>query len=96
MSYPQTPGYKVDGPSKDAALSFIAESIPLRARVFFAILTSDDGLTSDECAQKVGSTALAVRPRLSELLRDGEIEDAGIRRKNESGRNATVWRVVRV
>lgn len=49
-------------------------------------------LTADECATLLGESVLAIRPRFSELLKAGQIEDAGSRRKNLSGHTATVWR----
>jgi len=96
MSYPQTPGYKVDGPSKDAAIAMIPSAGTLRYRVFNAIEKAPNGLTADECADMLGETVLAIRPRFTELANGGWIQDAGARRKNTSGRAATVWRVARV
>jgi len=57
---------------------------------------SANGLTTDECAERLGETVLSIRPRFTELAAKGEIEDSGIRRKNASGRSATVWRIARV
>lgn len=96
MSYPATPGYKVDGPSKDAAIAMIPTAGTLRYRVFSAIENSISGITTDECAERLGETVLSIRPRFTELMNGGWIEDSGIRRKNASGRSATVWRVARV
>lgn len=96
MSYPATPGYKVAGPSKDAAIAMIPTAGTLRYRVFSAIEKSQNGLTTDECADRLGETVLSVRPRFTELASGGWIEDSGKRRKNASGRSATVWRVARV
>lgn len=96
MSYPQTPGYKVDGPSKDAAIAMIPSAGTLRYRVFNAIGKAANGLTTDECADLLNETVLAIRPRFTELASGGWIEDSGSRRKNRSGRSATVWRVAHV
>lgn len=96
MSYPTTPGYKVDGPSKDAAIAMIPTAGTLRYRVFTAIENSPNGLTTDECADRLGETVLSIRPRFTELMNGGWIEDSGKRRKNLSGRSATVWMVARV
>lgn len=96
MSYPASPGYKVEGPSKDAAIAMIPVAGTLRDRVFSAIERASNGLTTDECADRLGETVLSIRPRFTELAAKGEIEDTGLRRKNASGRSATVWRVARV
>lgn len=96
MSYPATPGYKVDGPSRDAAIAMIPTAGTLRYRVFNAIEKAANGLTADECAELLSETVLAIRPRFTELANGGWIEDAGTRRKNASGRAATVWRAARV
>jgi predicted ArsR family transcriptional regulator len=48
--------------------------------------------TADEAASELGESILAIRPRLSELVALGKIEDSGLRRKNASGMTATVWR----
>lgn len=96
MSYPQSPGYKVTGPSQDAAIAMIPIAGTLQDRVYAMIERSANGLTTDECAERLGETVLSIRPRFTELAAKGEIEDSGIRRKNASGRSATVWRVARV
>lgn len=54
-----------------------------------------DGLTADEVAIDLDLSVLTVRPRVSELHRDARIEDTGLRRRNQSGMTATVWRYVR-
>lgn len=96
MSYPASPGYKVEGPSKDAAIAMIPVAGNLRDRVLNAIEREANGLTTDECADRLGETVLSIRPRFTELAAKGEIEDSGLRRKNASGRSATVWRIARV
>ncbi len=96
MSYPATPGYKVDGPSKDAAIAMIPTANTLRWRVFSAISNAPNGLTTDECASLLNETVLSIRPRFTELAAGKWIEDSGKRRKNLSGRSATVWRLARV
>lgn len=50
-------------------------------------------MTADECARHLSESVLSIRPRFSELLRANRIEDTGERRKNASGRNATVWKI---
>jgi predicted HTH transcriptional regulator len=94
MSYPNSPGYKVEGPSKEAAQAENSRASTLRDKV--AQLIQNDCYTADECAAELNESILAIRPRLSELVKMGRITDSGQRRKNESGHNATVWRYVTV
>ena len=96
MSYPATPGYKVDGPSKDAARAMKPRASKLRDHVYYMIEKCADGLTTDECAERLGKSVLSIRPRFTELLAMGKIEDSGRRQMNASGRVATVWRIARV
>ena len=89
--YPQAPGSKRDGTSQEAADAMADKAATLRAAVRAALRV--DKLTADECAAVLGQSVLSVRPRVTELFKMGLIEDAGERRKNASGRNATVWRM---
>ena len=91
MNYPETPGYKRRGTSKAAAESMREKAPTLRDKVLGLLCFYN--LTADECAQKLGVTELACRPRLSELVRLGKIVDTGTTRRNSSGKMATVWRV---
>ena len=88
--YPQAPGAKRDGTSQEAADAITDRAATLRAAVRAALKA--DKLTADECADVLGQSVLSIRPRVTELSKMGEIEDAGERRKNASGRNAIVWR----
>lgn len=87
--YPESPGAKVDGPSREAARAINA--CDLQYRVLLKL--RDGPATADEVADALGLSVLAIRPRFSELLAQGFIVDSGARRKNKSGRTATVWRV---
>ena len=90
--YPVVPGAKTPGPSQEAADHTLESAATLRGQTLRAIAVSDNGLTADECADTLGLSLLSIRPRVTELHKLGEIEDSGQRRKNYSGRNATVWR----
>ncbi len=83
--------YKRAGTSKDAAEEMKSEASTLRHECFISIRTL--AATADEVAYRLHSSVLAIRPRISELVARGKIEDSGIRRKNVSGKSATVWRV---
>jgi predicted ArsR family transcriptional regulator len=89
--YPAVAGSKADGPSAEAATKVASSASRLRCAVLTEIIRGRSG-TADEIAVNLGRSALAVRPRLSELRAAGLIEDTGHRRKNESGMSASVWR----
>ncbi len=89
MNYPSAPGYKVAGPSREAALNTNYRT--LRDNVIYVLKRGP--ITADECSDVLGETVLAIRPRFSELRRLGIIEDTGLRRPNASGHRATVWRI---
>lgn len=77
--------------SRAAAASAAPSAARVRSMVLNAIRASA-GLTADEAAGRLGMSVLTVRPRVSELGKSGAIVDAGIRRPNQSGRRAIVWR----
>jgi hypothetical protein len=93
LIYPDAPGFKVAGPSEKAARAIKGNAAKLRAVVLAQIAQCSGGTTADEIAKDLNLSVLSVRPRVSELHRNGEIEQTGGRRKNESGMTATVWRV---
>ena len=94
LIYPDAPGFKVSGPSEDAAKSARPSAAKLRASVLAKIAECSNGATADEIAEQLNLSILSVRPRVSELNRNGEIEQTGARRRNASGMTATVWRIV--
>lgn len=49
-------------------------------------------MTADEIASALNKSILTIRPRVAELAKEGLIEDTGIRRENDSGKLATVWK----
>lgn len=90
--YPEAPGFSNTDTSIAAAEHTASKAATLRSIVLDVF--SDYGpLTADEVAEILGDSILSIRPRVTELNRMGEIEDAGTRRKNISGRNAIVWAV---
>ena len=90
--YPEAPGAKTGGTSKAAAESVKHRTERLRDQVLAALRKYP--MTADEAAKFLGESVLSVRPRCTELFRLGKITDTGVRRKNESGRSANVWRSV--
>lgn len=92
MTYPQTAGFKKPGTSSDAAAATEPRRIPLAEQIIAALTRSN--MTPDECAAALNKSILAIRPRFSELYKQGKIEPTGLRRRNASGMNADVWRLV--
>ncbi len=91
-TYPLSPGYKVAGPSQESA-NVEAGIVDTMREAALLCLRTFGPQTADECAEELGKSVLTIRPRFSELLRLGLIEDTGLRRPNASGHRATVWRI---
>lgn len=91
--YPSQPGFKQLGTAAEAAHAIAPGTQALRNAVMRQIRESQAGLTADEVAASLGRSALAIRPRLSELRSEGKIIAAGRtqRRRNASGQWANVW-----
>ena len=91
-TYPESPGWKTNKPetSKAAARAVRSAAATLRDQVEQALRAAE--LTADEVAEALGKSVLSVRPRVTELFKQGKVEDTGERRKNASGHSAAVWR----
>jgi hypothetical protein len=89
--YPDGAGFKSNGPSQEAAQAIERTAKTLRDQVLRTFQQSPQGLTADAVADRLGKSILSVRPRVSELHRQGEIRPAGDRGKNDSGMSATIW-----
>jgi len=95
MTYPIVPGYKVPGPSKDAAHVMQERAPALRARVLAELTRAyPDGLSAEEIAERLNTNKWRISPRISELHVSGEVQQTGERRKNHSGSSANCWRAV--
>lgn len=90
FGYPHTPGAKARETSFEAAEGVASQAPILRARCLRE-LEHSNGLTADEVAGRLGLSILSVRPRITELARDGKVRDSGDRRRNASGKRAIVW-----
>jgi hypothetical protein len=91
-AYPDAPGARRTDTSRDAADAIKPDAIWLRMMVMTHITAAGaNGLTADEAAAKMDKSILSIRPRCSELLKQGKIRDSGQRRRNASGRSAIVW-----
>ena len=97
MSYPNSPGWKEDDTSRDAAHAMAWAAPALRKRVMAELAkvkgATPPGLTADEIASRLDLTVLAIRPRVSELHTAGRIVKTGERRTNVSGLAAHVWMI---
>ncbi|KRR21681.1 hypothetical protein [Bradyrhizobium retamae] len=89
--YPNTPGSKGGGASKDAAERIGGRASMLRDAVTELMLRGYQ-LTADEIAKQLGETVLAIRPRVSELVKRKVLIKTEQRRKNVSGMTAHVLR----
>jgi predicted ArsR family transcriptional regulator len=93
LIYPDAPGFKVSGPSEQAAEAMGGTANKMRAAVLAQLALYPGGATADEVAKDLSLSVLSVRPRVSELNRTGKIRQTGARRKNDSGMTATVWQL---
>ncbi len=91
LQYPDSPGFKAAGPSEQAAKAIAGPAKTLRDKVLQTIAAAPHGLTADEVAGKLNKSILSVRPRVSELRRQGEIRQSSHRGRNDSGLSASVW-----
>lgn len=87
--YPDRPGWKEDGTSREAAEAMAGRAGTLRAAVYNFICRNPRH-TADEIAEALGESVLAVRPRVSELRVAGLITNDG-RGRNASGNSAHLW-----
>jgi len=89
----QNTGYQATDTSKQAALDLdgSGRTSILRNKVRGAYAAMTKGLTADECAAALREDKLSIRPRVSELVKDGFLKDSGIRRLNKSGKRAAVF-----
>lgn len=90
FGYPHTPGAKARDTAFEAAEEIASKAPIIRARCL-KVLEHSNGLTADEVAGRLGLSILTVRPRITELSRDGKVRDSGDRRRNASGKRAIVW-----
>ena len=90
FTYPSFPGAKREGTSRAAAEQVAPRAPTLRELVVMALEVEE--MTADETAAALDKSVLSIRPRFSEALALGLIEDTGRTRKNDSGKDAVVWR----
>lgn len=88
--YPEAPGYKEGGTSKDAAKN-IASQAAIDRELALGYIRGNPGKTADQVAEALGKSILSIRPRISELRKAGKITNEG-RGTNVSGHSAYRWR----
>lgn len=91
--YPTTPGYKRRETSRNAAKAIANRAPKLRDRAFEVLKTWE--MTADEIAHALQVSILSIRPRISELVELGMVEESGNYRENDSGKAAIVWKVTK-
>jgi predicted Rossmann fold nucleotide-binding protein DprA/Smf involved in DNA uptake len=93
MPYPHFLGAKTSGASAEAARKIARHATTLRMRVHSFLRDHyPAAYSADQIAENLGETILSIRPRVSELNKNGAIEAAEGRHKNQSGMSAHCWR----
>ena len=91
--YPDVPGFKGTTTSRDAGRRISRHAATVREQVLAEFRAAfPGGLGADEIAALLNQSILTVRPRCSELLAAGLIEQTHKRRRNASGMSAAIWR----
>lgn len=95
MTYPEVPGFKTldTETSYQAAQEMKGKSQALRSLCWTTL--SVCSLTADEVARSLKQSVLAIRPRISELVKMGLVVKTDDRRANQSGKKAVIWRAVK-
>lgn len=90
--YPKTPGHRGIETSIAAAKA-LERKHPTQKQLVYDVIdaTGLKGCIGDEVAEKLGWTKYEVRPRTSDLRREGRIVDSGKRRKSRKGIRSIVW-----
>jgi|TARA_R100000049_G_C1954972_1_gene107588 DNA-binding MarR family transcriptional regulator len=91
--YPKSPGAKgPDGTSQDAAEA-VAPTVSYLRRIAMHSINRLSEATPLEAVAISGVTRESLQPRFSELRAMGLIEPTGARRRNPSGKSASVLRL---
>lgn len=89
--YPDSPGWKARETSQAAAEAVAPQAKTLRARVLEELRKAPG--TPEQLALRLREPLMNVRPRCSELARQGLIEDSQARGTAMGGRKAIIWKV---
>lgn len=89
--YPARPGMKESGGTSEmAAAATVSRAVTLRETVLRTLRSNPLGLTADEIAERLEETPFTIRPRVSELVKQGRVIKTAERRRNTSGMSAAV------
>ncbi len=86
-------GHRDTDTSREAAKKVAPAARTIRDRILKIMSAWPGPMTADEISQQTGIYFGSVRPRISELRRDGLIEDSGERRDGEHGMKLIAWRL---
>lgn len=87
-------GYQERDTSKKAAADVSEKAKTIRQKVLSVFEWAGDvGLTADQAATQIARHYGSVRPRVTELINEGRLEDTGRRAKGQFGKMQIVWRI---
>lgn len=89
--YPNSPGSKGRNTSRSAAQD--CKDLARELQIEILRLLTVNNYTADEMASMLKRSVLALRPRVSELVKKGLVEDSGERGTNSSGKGAIRWQL---
>lgn len=92
LTYPEAPGYKTGGASKQAAKRIAPKATTLRDRVL-SVFQSHGPMTADQCAERMGASILSIRPRVTELSKLGKLRKLDKMTAGQFGANQHLYQV---
>jgi hypothetical protein len=92
--YGGKPPARAGNPTQQAAAESVAYVVPtVREKVYLCIKAAGEhGRINNEIVADLGLKLQTVCARVAELRLSGRVQDSGIRRKTDTGRDAIVWR----
>jgi hypothetical protein len=93
QGYPHRPGWKGHHETgRQAAQAVAVKAKSLRERCLEVIQAAPGPISADEVAARLDYEPMWIRPRISELGKQGLIVPVAERAKNKSGCSALLWR----
>ena len=89
--YPDGPGYKDEGPGREAAVAYSGKARTHRQQVLEALHQGPG--TAEEIGERIGLHWYLTRPRLSELHALGQAMKTGERGRGALGGSVNRWRI---
>ena len=83
--YPDRAGFKEQGTSQDAANAIEGSGRAANLRIAVLGFYARQSGTADEAAAALGESPFSIRPRCSELVKQGRLVRTGERRKSSEG-----------